>query len=197
MATDQFNYCDRRPGGDTTGPSRRTYAVQQPEGLTISFRSLYDLPTTPEFLFPDEALLGNTRTWGENLTLYTGCGYLAGRAAGAAAGLRRAAAEAERGESVKLRASRALTQCGSVGRAYGNRLGAIELLFSGIESAVGGIRAEGWENSVAAGIGTGALYRSAAGPRAAIVGAVVGRIMAGAAVAGMPALTRYAPNLSF
>ncbi|BAS90536.1 Os04g0566700 [Oryza sativa Japonica Group] len=94
-AADQPAYGDRRP-------SRRTYKPDQPEGLTISFRELYDLPTSPEFLFHEEALRSR-RTCGEDLTFYTGCGYLVGRAAGAAAGLKRAAEEAERGESMKLR----------------------------------------------------------------------------------------------
>uniref|UniRef100_A0A0D9ZPD8 Mitochondrial import inner membrane translocase subunit TIM22 n=1 Tax=Oryza glumipatula TaxID=40148 RepID=A0A0D9ZPD8_9ORYZ len=167
-AADQPAYGDRRP-------SRRTYKPDQPEGLTISFRELYDLPTSPEFLFHEEALRSR-RTCGEDLTFYTGCGYLVGRAAGAAAGLKRAAEEAERGDCGGSR-------CGSLGRAYGNRLGVVALLFVGIESTVGGLRdADGWANTVAAGIGTGALYRAAAGPRAAIVGSSVGGLMAGAAV---------------
>lgn len=52
-------------------------------------------------------------------------------------------------ESAKLRASRALTQCGTVGRAYGNRLGVVGALF-----------AEDWKNNVAGG---GSLPASPAG----------------------------------
>ncbi|RCV07731.1 hypothetical protein SEVIR_1G273750v4 [Setaria viridis] len=161
------------------------------------YRALYDFSTSPEILFEEQALR-NGRTWSEDLTLCTGVGYLTGAVAGAAAGLRRAAVEAEPGESFKLRVSRALNNCSSVGRAGGNRLGVIAMLFSGTRSVVSHYRsgADDWINTAAAGVSTGALYRMPGGPRAAVVGGIVGGIMAGAAiVAGKPLLEEYAPNL--
>uniref|UniRef100_A0A0D9VJD4 Mitochondrial import inner membrane translocase subunit TIM23 n=1 Tax=Leersia perrieri TaxID=77586 RepID=A0A0D9VJD4_9ORYZ len=178
---------------------RGLYAPQRPEGLAVpsSYHKLYNLPTSPEFLFEEEKFK-QTRTWGENLTFYTGCGYLSGAVAGALVGLRRAAAEAERGESAKIRLSRALNQGGSVGRAYGNRLGVVAMLFAGAESFVRHQRDgnDDWVTTVAAGASAGALYRIASGPRSMIVAGVIGGVLSGAAVVGKPMFEELAPQLA-
>ncbi|CAN6233980.1 unnamed protein product [Urochloa humidicola] len=161
-----------------------------------TYRMLYELPTSPEILFQDQAALRTSCT--DDFTICIGVSYLTGAAAGALEGLRRAAVEAERGESLKLRASRALNNCSSVGRSCGNRLGIIAMLFSGTRSAIAHYRsgADDWINTADAGVTAGALYRMPGGPRSAVVGGLVGGILAGAGiVAGRPLLRKFAPKL--
>lgn len=48
-------------------------------------------------------------------------------------------------------------------------------------------------NSVVAGLGTGALYKAASGPRSAAVAGAIGGVVVGVAVAGKQVLKRYVP----
>ncbi|KAG7992229.1 hypothetical protein I3843_02G117500 [Carya illinoinensis] len=48
-------------------------------------------------------------------------------------------------------------------------------------------------NSVAAGLGTGAVYRAARGVRSAAVAGAVGGVLVGLAVTAKQAMKRYAP----
>ncbi|XP_040384315.1 mitochondrial import inner membrane translocase subunit TIM23-2-like [Oryza brachyantha] len=187
------------PSGDRYGassaPSRRKYNPYQDLNTPYSYQTLYDLPTSPEFLFQEESA-AQRRSWGENLTYYTGVGYLSGAVGGAALGLRDAAAGAEPGETAKIRANRVLNSCGSSGRRAGNRLGVIGLMYAGMESALVAARdRDDWINSVAAGLGTGALFRAANGPRSAAVAGAIGGVLAGAAMAGKQLAKRYVPAI--
>jgi mitochondrial import inner membrane translocase subunit TIM23 len=121
----------------STESGRRQYNPYQ--DLNIPYRTIYDLPTSPEYLFQEEAL-AQRRSWGENLTYYTGVGYLAGAAGGATVGLRRAVQAAEPGETMKLRLNRVLNSCGHDGRKFGNTLGVIGLLYAGMESGMVAVR---------------------------------------------------------
>lgn len=172
-------------------PGRRAYNPYQ--DLQIPYRSLYDLPTSPEFLFQEESV-AQRRSWGENLTYYTGIGYLGGAVAGASIGLHRALRAAEPGDTLKIRANRILNSSGQDGRRIGNRLGVLGLLYAGMESGMVVARdTDDWINSVAAGLGTGALFKAANGPRSAAVAGAIGGLMVGAAVAGKQVLKRYVP----
>ncbi|KAH7692701.1 mitochondrial import inner membrane translocase subunit TIM23 protein [Dioscorea alata] len=172
-------------------PGRRLYNPYH--DLQIPYKNIYDIPTSPEFLFQEESI-AQRRSWGENLTYYTGIGYLSGAVVGGALGLREAIRAAEPGDTMKLRINRVLNSSGQSGRRIGNRLGVLGLLYAGMESGLVAVRdSDDWMNSVAAGLGTGALFKAASGPRSAAVAGAIGGLMVGAAVAGKQVLKRYVP----
>ncbi|XP_054783135.1 mitochondrial import inner membrane translocase subunit TIM23-2-like [Prosopis cineraria] len=175
-------------------PNEKETRVYHPyQDLNVPIQKLYNLPTAPEHLFPEEAARTH-RSWGENLQYYTGCGYLSGAMFGAAKGTVRGLKAAELGDSLKLRVNRVLNSGGQTGRRLGNSLGVLGLIFAGLESGVIHFRGkDDLLNSVVAGLGTGALYRAAAGPRSAAIAGAIGGIAAATAVAGKQSLKRYVP----
>ncbi|CAA6673655.1 unnamed protein product [Spirodela intermedia] len=147
--------------------------------LQIPYQTIYNLPTSPEFLFQEESI-AQRRSWGENLTYYTGAGTSWGPSAG--------------GDTLKLRVNRILNTSGQTGRRIGNRLGVIGLMYAGLESGMVLTRdTDDWVNSVVAGLGTGALFKAASGPRSAAVAGALGGLMVGAAVAAKQVAKRYVP----
>ncbi|KAK9127297.1 hypothetical protein Syun_016094 [Stephania yunnanensis] len=136
------------------------------QDLNVPIKTLYNLPTSPEFLFQEESL-AQRRSWGENLQYYTGSGYLLGAVLGAAKGTAEGVRAAEAGDSAKLRVNRVLNCGGQSGRRVGNSLGVMGLIFAGLESGVTHLRGGSDDvlSSVLAGLGTGAIYKAAAGPR--------------------------------
>ncbi|XP_054783904.1 mitochondrial import inner membrane translocase subunit TIM23-2-like [Prosopis cineraria] len=176
-----------------SGLQNQTRLYNPYKDLEVPIRNLYQLPTSPEYLFVEEARR-KRRSWGENLTFYTGCGYLAGAVGGAGGGLVDGVKSFESGDTTKLRINRVLNASGHAGRAWGNRLGVIGLMYAGIESGIQAVRDtdDVW-NSMAAGLGTGALYRAARGVRSAAVAGAVGGVVAGVAVTAKQALKRYVP----
>lgn len=170
---------------------RRLYNPYQ--GLQIPYRQVYEIPSHPEFLFQEESIR-QRRGFGENLTYYTGIGYLAGASTGASVGLYGGLKAAEKGDTLKLRLNRILNSSGHEGRRFGNKLGVIGLLYAGMESGMVAVRdTDDWINSVVAGLGTGALFRAANGPRSAAVAGAIGGLMVGAVVVGKQMLKRYVP----
>ncbi|CAL1356427.1 unnamed protein product [Linum trigynum] len=158
---------------------------------SVPSQSLYNLPTSPEFLFQEEAAR-QRRTWSENLTYYTGAGYLGGAIAGGAKGTLDGIRAAEAGESMKLRLNRVLNSGGQSGRRLGNTMGVLGLMFTGIESGLIALRdVDDLANTVVAGLGTGAVYRAARGPRSAAIAGAIGGVAAAAAVAGKHVVKRY------
>lgn len=161
--------------------------------LKVPAQTIYQLPTSPEYLFQEESV-AQRRSWGENLTYYTGIGYLGGAAFGAGKGLVEGVKASEAGDTMKLRVNRILNASGHAGRQIGNRAGVIGLLYAGMESGMVMARdTDDIINSVVAGLGTGALYKAAAGPRSAAVAGAIGGIAVGLAVTGKQVLKRYVP----
>ncbi|XP_077231207.1 mitochondrial import inner membrane translocase subunit TIM23-2-like [Tasmannia lanceolata] len=177
---------------DRDGDSRiRLYNPYQ--DLNIPIPNPYKIPTTPEFLFEEESLR-QRRSWGENLTFYTGTGYLAGSIAGAGKGLIEGVKASEQGDTLKLRVNRILNGSGHSGRKFGNRVGVIGLLYAGMESGIIYVRdSDDVMNSVLAGLGTGALFKAASGPRSAAVAGAIGGLAVGAAVTARQLVKRYLP----
>lgn len=172
-------------------PNIRLYNPYQ--DLQAPNRYLYQLPTSPEFVFPEEAHRKH-RSWGDNLTFYTGASYLTGSVTGGASGLVTGVKSFESGDTTKLRISRILNASGHSGRAWGNRLGVIGLMYAGIEGGIVAYRdSDDVWNSVAAGLGTGALYRAARGVRSAAVAGALGGILGGLAVTAKQVLKRHVP----
>lgn len=171
--------------------NRRLYNPYQ--DLQVPIQTLYKLPTSPEFLFQEEAV-AQRRSWGENLTYYTGIGYLAGAVIGAGMGLVEGVKASEPGDTTKLKINRILNASGHSGRQIGNRFGVIGLMYAGMESGMVAVRdTDDIVNSVVAGLGTGALYKAAAGPRSAAVAGAIGGIAVGLLVSGKQVLKRYVP----
>ncbi|XAR67599.1 hypothetical protein NMG60_11002419 [Bertholletia excelsa] len=171
--------------------SRRLYNPYQ--DLQVPIQTLYKLPTSPEFLFQEESI-AQRRSWGENLTYYTGIGYLAGAVVGSGKGLAEGMKASEPGDTMKLRVNRILNASGHAGRRFGNRSGVIGLMYAGLESGMVAVRdTDDVVNSVVAGLGTGALFRAASGPRSAALGGAIGGLVVGLAVTGKQMLKRYVP----
>ncbi|CAL9219611.1 unnamed protein product [Arabidopsis halleri] len=185
---------------DPTNPStgdqqHQKYRQYNPyQQVNLPYRQLYELPTSPEFLFEEEATKKRL-TWGENLTFFTGWGYVTGSVLGAVKGTFNGIGAAERGESLKIRTNRILNSGGLFARRGGNCLGSIGLMFAAMESGVTYLR-DGDDSSlttVIAGLATGVLYRAASGPRSAVVAGAVGGVTALAAVAGRRIVKRFVP----
>ena len=138
------------------------------------------LPTAPEHLFSEEATR-HKRSWGENLSYYTGLGYLGGTVAGGVYGgiesSRSKAPQASLDTTTKLRLNRLINGTMHRGRMFGNTFGILGLFYAGFESFVQSKldhTVPDDVSSVLAGVATGAAYRMAAGPKSVAVGSAMG-----------------------
>ncbi|KAK9732859.1 hypothetical protein RND81_04G027600 [Saponaria officinalis] len=156
---------------------------------------IYHLPTAPEHLFEEESHRKG-RTLTDNITFYSGTsfalGTIFGGVKGAAAGIK----AAERGDSLKIRVNRILNNGGLIGRRFGNNLGVLGVLYSGVGGGIAHQRGVDDDlGSVFAGVGTGALYRVFNGVRSAAVGGLLGGVVVAGFLGGSHLLKKYVPNL--
>lgn len=180
---------DGSSGGRLYNPYQDLYGAADLKSL----ESVYRLPSAPEYLFPDEAVV-QRRNWSENLTYYTGCGYLAGAVAGGAKGAVEGLRSQEGSDTMKIRVNRFLNASGHRGRVVGNTVGILGLLYAGFESTASHYRgSDDMLNTVIAGLGTGVMYKAAAGPRTAAIAGALGGIAAAGLVAGKQLSKRYLP----
>ncbi|OAY36467.1 mitochondrial import inner membrane translocase subunit TIM23-2 [Manihot esculenta] len=172
--------------------SSQTRLYNPYQDLNVPIQTLYQLPTSPEFLFTEESLR-QRRSWGENLTFYTGSAYISASIGGGSIGFFSALKSFEPTDTLKLKVNRILNSSGHSGRVWGNRIGVVGLIYAMTESGIVAItdRDDVW-TSMAAGLGTGAVCRAARGVRSAAVAGALGGVVAGAAVAGKQTLKRYA-----
>jgi len=145
------------------------------------------LPNAPEHLFSEEATR-QKRSWGENLSYYTGLGYLGGTLAGGVyggiEGMRAKAPQASL-DTNKLRLNRLINSTMHRGKMFGNTFGILGLFYAVTESMAQNTldhTVPDEISSVLAGMVTGGLYRAAAGPRSIAVGSAMGGMAAVALV---------------
>jgi import inner membrane translocase subunit TIM23 len=114
------------------------------------------------------------RSWGERLIYNTGRMYLAGLVGGGSYGLYAGLRESS-GQLRRLRINAVLNSTNRFGPNLGNQLGAVALIFSVVETLATTVRDEqDIFNPMGAGFATGLLYKMSAGPRAAVLGGLVG-----------------------
>ena len=181
-------------GGGGDGEEGRFYNPYAGISAALDKRDVkqpFRLPSEPEFLFSEERMV-QRRSWSENLTYYTGCGYMAGAFAGGGLGAYRVLGPGSLGEagkatpaqsnlSQRMRVNQVLNSSGKLGRSAGNAFGVLGLLFSSTESFFVHLNDRILPEdlmTVAAGATTGVIFRSVRGPRQALAAGAVGSVFA-------------------
>lgn len=121
-----------------------------------------------------------SRGWSDDLCYGTGTMYLSGLALGGLWGLREGARKPLAVSNTRLRINAILNSVTRRGTFVGNSAGVLALVYNGINSTIDHIRGQhDTLGSMAAGALTGALYKSTAGVRPALVAATFISGMAG------------------
>ena len=157
-----------------------------------ALKSGFKIPDRPEFVFVEESSV-RRRSWSENITYYTGVGYLGGAIMGGGMGAMHSlqmgkSTEGGTSPTLRMQVNRLLNTSGGAGRRFGNSVGVIGLYFAASESLLFNyLESYGVPDAVptlGAGFATGALYRITRGPRPAAVAGLVGTAGAGLLLIG-------------
>mmetsp|Transcript_43464 Transcript_43464/g.70529 ORF Transcript_43464/g.70529 Transcript_43464/m.70529 type:complete len:205 (+) Transcript_43464:86-700(+) len=147
----------------------------------------------PEYLNPED-YAEKKRSWGEQLTYYTGTAYFTGVVGGGLWGCAqgmRANSKANPRPPLKLRINTLLNSTGSRGAFLGNSLGVLAMMYSGLESGITSARGEeDIYNGIGAAALTGLLYKSTAGFRVAALAGLLGGSLGAAYVFAYMQLTK-------
>ncbi|PFH51044.1 hypothetical protein AMATHDRAFT_59977 [Amanita thiersii Skay4041] len=121
-----------------------------------------------------------SRGWSDDLCYGTGTMYLSGLALGGSWGLREGARRPLAVSNTRLRINSILNSVTRRGTFIGNSAGVLALVYNGINSSIDSMRGKhDTLGSMTAGALTGALYKSTAGVKPAVVAATLVSGMAG------------------
>ncbi|KAI7900665.1 Tim17/Tim22/Tim23/Pmp24 family-domain-containing protein [Cokeromyces recurvatus] len=122
-----------------------------------------------------------SRGWSDDLCYGTGTTYLAGLTLGGAFGLAEGLKKSASAPNMKVRLNTTLNSITRRGPGLGNSMGVIAMIYNGATAMMDASRGKhDIFNSLAGGAISGALFKSTAGPRAAMVSAGVCAGVAGA-----------------
>lgn len=125
--------------------------------------------------------LAPSRGWSDDLCYGTGTTYLAGLTLGGAFGMAEGLKKSASAPNMKVRLNTTLNSITRRGPGVGNSVGIIAMIYNGTTAMIDASRGEhDVFNSLAGGAVAGALFKSTAGPRAALVSAGVCAGVAGA-----------------
>uniref|UniRef100_A0A7S1XNQ0 Mitochondrial import inner membrane translocase subunit TIM23 n=1 Tax=Phaeomonas parva TaxID=124430 RepID=A0A7S1XNQ0_9STRA len=153
------------------------FTLKQPIGGGLSTGSRYE----PEYL--DYTI--KSRGPLENVFSYCGTAYLAGVIGGGGVGLMEGVRSSP-SSRFRILFNSIMNNAGKRGSRAGNAFGCVALFYSGFLALYDGYNVDmqlgvgDWVNPVLSGASTGLLYKSTAGPRAAILAAVLGGGVIGA-----------------
>mmetsp|Transcript_22597 Transcript_22597/g.77789 ORF Transcript_22597/g.77789 Transcript_22597/m.77789 type:complete len:170 (+) Transcript_22597:116-625(+) len=167
-------------------------ATARPEDIDVSqLGSMFGVRTSAEPDYLEYDIRG--RGYLERCFFNCGISYLGGMIGGGLYGTVQGFSAAPRGANLRVRSNALMNGFGKHGSNLGNSAGVVALMFTSFESACETVELDklcgdnDFVNPVAAGVMTGGLFKSGAGPRGAALAAVIGGALA--------AVSHFTPGL--